>query len=140
MLQISSLNQAYGEEKISILAIVFSMIGIYFFFGIALMIFAKPISKLLFQENEKLTEETNLTATTLIQAAVPLVGLYFLITYFPSFITTAIQWYKEKAGPPTGFPAQYGLSMAHATIMIVLSLLIILRSKTISRFLTRSTN
>ena len=139
-MQVVSLNDAYGEEKISFLAIVFSIIGVYFLFGLALMIFAKPISKLLFKENEKLNEEKTLTATTLIQAAVPLVGLYFVITYVPYFITTAVQWFKEKAGPPTGIPSQYGVAMANYTIIMIISMFITLRSKTISRFLTRSTN
>lgn len=139
-MQVMALNDAYGEEKISIMAIVGSMIGVYFLFGIVLMIFAKPLSRLLFKENEKVNEEKTLTATTLIQAAVPLVGLYFLITYLPDFITTAVQWYKEQAGPPTGMPPQYGAAMANYTIMIIISLFITLRSKTISRFLTRSTN
>jgi len=139
-MQVMALNEAYGEEKISIMAIVVSMVGVYFLFGLVLMIFAKPIARLLFKENEKLNEEKTLTATTLIQASVPLVGLYFVITYSPDFITTAIQWYKEKAGPPTGMPPQYGAAMANYTIMMVISLFITLRSKTISRFLTRSTN
>jgi hypothetical membrane protein len=139
-MQAMSLNEAYGEEKISVLAIMFSVIGVYCLFGLALMIFAKPIAKLLFKENEKLNEEKTLTATALIQAAVPIVGLYFFITYFPGFITTAIQWYKEQAGPPTGMPPQFGAAMANATIMMVISLFITLRSRSISRFLTRSTN
>ena len=98
-MQVMALNDAYGEEKISIMAIVGSIIGVYFLFGIVLMIFAKPLSKLLFKENEKVkvNEEKTLTATTLIQATVPLVGLYFVITYSPDFITTTIQWFKEKA-------------------------------------------
>lgn len=139
-MQVMSLNDAYGEEKISIVAIVASMVGVYFLFGLVLIIFAKPVSRLLFKENEKLNEEKTLTATSLIQAAVPLVGLYFVITYSPDFITTAVQWYKEKAGPPTGMPPQYGAAMANYTIMMVISLFITLRSKTVSRFLTRSTN
>jgi heme/copper-type cytochrome/quinol oxidase subunit 2 len=139
-MQAMSLNEAYGEEKIGVLTVMFSMIGVYFLFGLVLMIFAKPIAKLLFKENEKLNEEKTLSSRTLIEAAVPLVGLYFLITYFPGFITTAIEWYKEKAGPPTGMPPQYGMAMASSTIMIVVALFITLRSKTITQFLTRSTN
>jgi hypothetical protein len=139
-MQVMSLNDAYGEEKISILAVMFSMIGIYSLFGLILIIFAKPIAKILFKENEKVNEEKTLTATTLIQAAVPLVGLYFFITYFPGFVTTTVQWFKEAAGPPTGMPPQYGLAMANSTIMIVLSLLLIVKSKGLCRLLTRSTN
>jgi len=116
------------------------LLGVYFLFGLVLMIFAKPISKALFKKNEKVNEEKTLTATTLIQAAVPIVGLYLFITYFPEFITTAIQWYKEKAGRTSGMPPQYGMAMANATIMIVLSLFITLRSRSISRFLIRGTN
>ena len=138
--QVVVFNQASEEENISLVAVLVSMIGVQCIFGLVLMIFAKPISKVLFKENEKVNEEKTLTATTLIQAAVPIVGLYFFITYFPGFITTAIQWYKEQAGPPTGMPPQYGAAMANATIMMVLSLFITLRSKSISRFLTRSTN
>ena len=138
--QVVVFNQAREEETISLVAILVSMIGIQCIFGLALMIFAKPISKVLFKENEKVNEEKTLTATTLIQAAVPIVGLYFFITYFPGFITTAIQWYKEQAGPPTGMPPQYGAAMANATIMMILSLFITLSSKSISRFLTRGTN
>jgi hypothetical protein len=139
-MQVMSLNEAYGEEKISILAVMFSVIGVYCLFGLALMIFAKPIARILFRENEKLNDEKVLTATTLINAAVPIVGLYFFITYFPGFITTAVHWFQEKAGPPTGMPPQYGAAMANATIMMVISLFITLRSRSISRFLTRSTN
>lgn len=138
--QVVIFNQISEEENISMSAVLFSMIGIQCLFGLMLMVLAKPISRLLFRENEKLNEEKTLTATTLIQAAMPLVGLYFLITYFPGFITTAIEWYKEKAGPPTGMPPQYGMAMASSTIMMVTSLFITLRSKTITRFLTRSTN
>jgi len=138
--QVVVFNQASEEENISLVAVLVSMIGVQCIFGLVLMIFAKPISKVLFKENEKVNEEKTLTATTLIQAAVPIVGLYFFITYFPGFITTAIQWYKEQAGPPTGMPPQYGAAMANASIMMILSLFITLRSKSISRFLTRSTN
>lgn len=137
-MQVMSLNESYGEEKIGILAIMFSVIGIYSLFGLLLIVFAKPISKLLFKKNEKLNEEKTLSSTTLIEAAVPLVGLYFLITYFPGFITTAIEWYKEKAGPPTGMPPQYGMAMASSTIMMIVALVITLRSRTITRFLTRN--
>ena len=138
--QVVNFNQVSEGENISLAAVLGSMIGIQCLFGLVLMIFAKPISKTLFSENEKVNDEKTLTATTLIQATVPIVGLYFFITYFPGFITTAIQWYKEKAGPPTGMPPQYGVAMANATIMMILSLIITLRSKSISRFLTRSTN
>lgn len=138
--QIAVFNQVSEEENISVLAVLSSLIGVQLLFGLLLMIFAKPISKALFKENEKVNEEKTLTAPTLIHAAVPIVGLCFFITYFPGFITTATQWYKEKAGPPTGMPPQYGVAMANATIMIVLSLIITLRSRSISRFLTRSTN
>jgi hypothetical protein len=138
--QIVVFNQVSEEENISIVAVLVSMIGVQCLFGLVLMIFAKPISRVLFKENEKLNEEKTLTATTLIQAAVPIVGLYFFITYFPGFITTAIQYYKEQAGPPTGMPPQYGAAMANSTIMMIISLFITLRSKSISRFLTRTTN
>ena len=138
--QVVVFNQASEEENISIVAVLISMIGAQCFFGLLLMIFAKPISRILFKENEKVNEEKTLAASTLIQAAVPIVGLYFFITYFPGFITTAIQWYKENAVPPTGMPPQYGIPMANATIMIVISLFIILRSKSITRFLTRNAN
>jgi membrane protease YdiL (CAAX protease family) len=138
--QIVSFNQISEEKNISLFAVLVSMIGIQSLFGLILMVFAKPISKFLFNENEKVNEEKTLTATTLIQAAVPLVGLYLFITYFPSFISTTIQWYKEKAGPPTGMPPQYGIAMANSTIMMVMSLFITLRSKSISHFLTRNTN
>ena len=138
--QVVVFNQTSEEENISIVAVLVSMIGVQCLFGLLLMIFAKPISKVLFKENEKVNEEKTLTASTLIQAAVPIVGLYFFITYFPGFITTAIQWYKEQAGPPTGMPPQYGTAMANSTIMMIISLFITLRSRSISRFLTRSTN
>ena len=138
--QVVVFNQASEEENISLVAVLVSMIGVQCIFGLVLMIFAKPISMVLFKENEKVNEEKTLTATTLIQAAVPIVGIYFFITYFPGFITTAIQWYKEQAGPPTGMPPQYGAAMANSTIMMILSVFITLKSKSISRFLTRSTN
>ena len=138
--QVVIFNQVSEEENISMSAVLFSMVGIQCLFGLMLMVFAAPISRLLFKENEKLNEEKTLTATILIQAAVPIVGLYFFITYFPGFITTAIQWYKEQAGPPTGMPPQYRTAMANSTITMILSLFITLRSKSISRFLTRSTN
>lgn len=138
--QVVVFNQVSEEENISIVAVLVSMIGVQCLFGLVLMIFAKLISRVLFKENEKLNEEKTLTATTLIQAAVPLVGLYFVITYFPYFMTTAIEWYKEQAGPPTEMPPQYGSAMANNTIMMIISLFITLRSKTVSRFLTRSTN
>lgn len=138
--QVVIFNQASEEENISLVAVLVSIIGVQSLFGLVLMICAKPISKVLFKENEKVNEEKTLTATTLIHSAVPIVGLYFFITYFPGFITTAIQWYKEQAGPPTGMPPQYGAAMANSTIMVIISLFITLRSKSISRFLTRSTN
>lgn len=138
--QVVIFNQLSEGENISMVAVLSSMIGVQCLFGLVLMIFAKPISKALFNENEKVNEEKTLTATTLIQAAVPLVGLYLFVTYFPSFISTTIQWYKEKAGPPTGMPPQYGIAMANSTIMMVMSLFITLRSKSISHFLTRNTN
>lgn len=137
-MQIMGLNEAYGEGQFSIMAVVMSMLGVYFLFGLVLMIFAKPLSRLLFRANEKVNEETTLTANTLIEAAVPLVGLYFLISYFPGFVTTAVEWYKEKAGPTTGMPPQYGIAMASSTIMIVVALFITLRSRTVVRFLTRN--
>lgn len=139
-LQVANYKEISGGENVSLVAVLSSIIGIKSLFGLVLMIFAEPISKTLFKKNEKVTEEKTLTANTLIQAAVPIVGLYFVITYFPEFITTAIQWYKENAGPPTGMPPQYGMAMANSTILMVLSLFIMLRSQSISRFLTRSTN
>ena len=139
--QVVVFNQVSEEENISIVAVLLSMmIGVQCLFSLVLMIFAKPTSKVLFKENEKVNEEKTLSSTTLIEAAVPLVGLYFLVTYFPGFITTAIEWYKEKAGPPTGMPPQYGIPMANSTIMMVISLVITLRSKSITRFLTRNAN
>ena len=138
--QVVVFNQTSEEENISIVAVLVSMIGVQCLFGLVLMIFARPISKVLFKVNEEKTLPCHLSSATLIEAAVPLVGLYFLITYFPGFITTAIEWYKEKAGPPTGMPPQYGIPMANSTIMIVISLFITLRSKSITRFLTRNAN
>lgn len=141
-MQVMSLNESYGKEGISIslLAVMFSLVGVYSLFGLLLMVFAKPVARFLFKENEAVNEEKMLTATTLIEAAVPLVGLYFFISYFPNFITTTIQWFQERAGPPTGMLPQYGMAMANYTIMIMISLFITLKSRSISRFLTRKTN
>lgn len=137
--QVILFNQISDGETISLLAVLVSAIGIQSLFGLVLMIFAKPISKRLFKENEPVNEAKTLSATTLIQAAVPIVGLCFLITFLPGFITTAILWFQEKAGPPTGMPPQYGTAMANSTIMMVLSLVIVLRSRTVSRFLIQTT-
>lgn len=137
--QVMNLNEVYGEEKISLLAVIASIVGVQSLLGILLMVFAGSISKLLFKKNQAITNERTLTATTLIQAAVPIVGLYFTVSYLPNFLTIAVRWYQEQAGPPTGMPPQYGAQMAQYTIMIVLSLCILLRSRTISRFLTRDT-
>lgn len=79
-----ALGEVDREDEFGILAIILSLIGIYSLFGIVLIVFAKPISKLLFKENEKLIEDKIFSSTTLIEAAVPLVGLYFLATYFPA--------------------------------------------------------
>jgi hypothetical protein len=139
-MQLMAFNEAHGEERVSILAVVGSLVGIYWLFGLVLMVAAKPISRLLFRDNEAVTAAEGLSAATLIQAAVPLVGLYFVLNTLPNFVTTAVHWFGEKAGPPTGMPPQYGTAMANVTILMVISLFITLRSKTLSRFLIRSTN
>ncbi|GEM_PF-6408312 len=138
LMQVISLNEAYGKEEVSIMAVVGSMVGIQSLLGIILMIFAGWISKLLFTENKEITEERILTANTLIQAAVPIVGLYFTVSYLPRFLIVALRWYQEQAGPPIGMPSQYGVELAHYTIMIIISIFITLRSKSICKFLIHS--
>jgi hypothetical protein len=139
LMQVISLNDTYGEEKISVMAVIGSMVGIQSLLGIILMVFAGFISKVLFKENKEITEERTLTANTLIQAAVPIVGLYFVVSYLPKFLIVAGGWYQEQASAPSGMAPQYGMEMAHYTIMMILSIFITLRSQTICRFLTRNT-
>jgi len=59
--QVVIFNQVSEEENISMSAVLFSMVGIQCLFGLMLMVFAAPISRLLFKENEKLNEEKTLT-------------------------------------------------------------------------------
>jgi hypothetical protein len=139
LMQVMSLNDIYGEEKISLMAVVGSMVGIQSLLGIILMIFAGMISKVLFKENKEIIEERTLTVNTLIQAAVPIVGLYFVVSNLPKFLIVAVGWYQERASAPTGMRPQHGMEMAHYTIMMILSIFITLRSQTICRFLTRNT-
>ena len=57
LMQVMSLNDTYGEEKISLMAVIGSMVGIQSLLGIILMIFAGMISKVLFKENKEVIEE-----------------------------------------------------------------------------------
>ena len=138
LMQVMSLNETYGEEHISLMVVVVSLVGIHSLFGIILMVFAGSVSNLLFKEDKGTTGKEALAANALIQAAVPIVGLYFSVSYFPRFIIVAIGWFQEQAAAPSGMPYQSGSEMAHYTIMMVLSIFITLRSKSISRVLIRN--
>jgi hypothetical protein len=138
LMQVMSVNEAYGEEHISLMVIIGGIVGMQSLFGIILMVFAGSVSKVLFKKDEGISGNGTLTANALIQAAVPIVGLYFAVSYFPRFIIVAIGWFQVQAGPPSGMPFQSGAEMAHYTIMMVLSIFITLRSKSISRILIRN--
>lgn len=136
MMQVLALNDAYGEEKIGMLPIIVSVVGIQFLFGILLMFFAGGISRILFRENEVICPEPQWTACVLTRTAVPLIGVYFLVQNLPYFFTTSFAWFKEKA-VPSGMPPQYGEEMAHGSLIIILSFFLILKSDRICGFLHR---
>lgn len=136
LMQAMSLNDVYGEERISLFAVVWGMIGIHVLFGIVLMLFAGKFSALLFRGDEAVGDGSALGATALLRAGVPLLGVYFLVRNLPYFITTSIAWFRENAAP-SGMPPQHGSDMAHVTIILILSLILILKSDSLCRVLRR---
>lgn len=136
MLQVMALNDAYGEEKIGILPVILSLVGIKSIFGLILLFFSGGIARILFKGNEAIYTGEQWTAYALTRAALPLTGVYFLVKNLPYFLTSSVAWMRENAAP-SGMPPQHGEDMLHASIAIILSLLLIQKSEGICRLLHR---
>ena len=132
-------NPQWAEEaRISFLTSMTSFIGIQFFFGLVLIVFARRFARLLFPKNEVLISAEKLNTETLIRAAVPLMGLFLAVHTFPKFIYNAYLWFLEQAHPTSNsFHSPIESQLIQYTILMILSLLILFRNKTLCKRLTK---
>ncbi len=125
-----------NDNSINLFAIISSFLGIQLCFGLALMLFAHPIARLLFPKDAVLISAEKLSTETLIRAAVPLMGLFLAIHTFPKFIYTAYLWFLEQAHPTSNsFHSPIESQFIQYTILMIITVGLILRNRSISNLI-----
>ena len=113
-----------------------SFIGIQFFFGLVLVVFARGFARLLFPKDEVLISVEILNTETLIRAAVPLMGLFLAVHTFPKFIYNAYVWFLEQAHPTSNsFHSPIESQFIQYTILMIITVGLILRNRSISNMI-----
>ena len=132
-------NPQWAEEaRISFLASMTSFIGIQFFFGLLLIVFARRFARLLFPKDAVLISAEKLSTETLIRAAVPLIGLFLAIHTFPKFIYNAYLWFLEQAHPTSNsFHSPIESQFIQYTILMIITVGLILRNRSISNMICK---
>ena len=137
-----------SEGAFSFIAIMSTVWFIQFVFGIVLIIASRKISKFCFPENLVISEGGTINESVLFHIGICLVGIWFLISNLPSFLLQGFAWFKTQAtntapvsarseelyGPSSGISYDH---LPYYTIMVVLSLILIFRSKSLANWIFR---
>ncbi|MEM9017494.1 MAG: hypothetical protein AAGC68_10810 [Verrucomicrobiota bacterium] len=131
----SSLHPDQGDFQLELF--LTSVVTIQLVFGLILMIFARKISRVLFSGEEPISGDSSVSAASLVQAAVPILGIYLTLHSAPQFLSTSFHWFHEKAGPSSGMPPLYSEAMFQNTLLFLLSVILLLKHRSIGLWLTR---
>ena len=133
--QAYSYIDAIGVSALGLLAASGVFFGIQVLISLALVIGAKPISKMLFKEEERVFDRAMLSVEVFVRSLVPVMGLYILFINLPSFVTTAYGRFAERVDANPLLVSQYGVAMVEGTIEMLLAGLMIFKSRFIARCL-----
>ncbi|MGZ0655188.1 hypothetical protein ACWPKO_13760 [Coraliomargarita sp. W4R53] len=105
--------------------------------AILLLIYSNKVADRIAGSNTEKLEAHPQLAATLTHIGILLIGLTTLIHNLPRFLTTAIQWFQAHANLPENVASQQNSAMAQVTLLFILSLFLLLRGKTLTRWLMR---
>ena len=107
--------------------------------GLALVMFAPKISRLLFVEGDNVISAGQINGAALFWVGLSLLGFYFLIRYLPALTQIGIDWFRAEAADTRSPEVSYWpfRGPIEAIVMTILSLFLIFRSKTICSWVTR---
>lgn len=130
---------SFGEAESTIPAWLIAALVLRCVLGLALVLFAPSISRLLFDEGENVISAGQIDGTALLQVGLSLLGFYFLIQYLPALAQFSIDWFRAQAADVP--PPQPAYGPFHGWIevvaMTILSLLLIFRSKSLGSWVDR---
>ena len=123
--------------------VFFGWLGIAFLtrvgVGVALIIFAERISRFLFREEQKVITDGAINGAALFWVGLSLLGFYFFISYLPALVDILLQWFRTEAAEThtPDFSRGPYYSPIETMVMVVLSLFLIFKSKTVCDWVTR---
>ncbi len=105
--------------------------------SIGLFIYSRRIaSRIAGRDDEKLESHPEL-APILTHVGIVLIGLSALVYNLPVFLGTSIQWFQAQASQPDMMASQLNGGMARTTSLIIIAMFLVLRGKTVTRWLIR---
>ncbi len=125
------------QEKWLVIGTFLSVILLLVAINAALIIYAPKIAKYLIKEDQTSLPETRLEPEQLLQIGILLIGIYYLLKHSLHLGIATLGWLKEQAAPIGGMESVYNAPMLQNTIMAIIVIALMLRSKSISRLLIR---
>jgi len=135
------MQSAFDGEKSVYGQLIVWMMGILIvskvFLSILLIIYSRKIADRIIGSNDEKLEAHPELAPVLTHVGILLLGLSVFVYKLPRFLGTTIQWFQSQAIPPESMAGQYNGAMANATLLIIIALFLMLRGKTLTRWLFR---
>jgi|GEM_PF-1946524 len=136
MMRTGSDDDAFGYN-----GYLFWMIGILIVSKLVLscllFIYSRKIADRIVGDNTEKLEAHPQLAPILTHVGILLIGVSTLVYSLPGFLGTAIQWFQAHASQPEVMATQQNAAMARVTTLLILSLFLLLRGKTLTRWLIR---
>lgn len=134
-------NEGLGAADFTILAVFGLVLFASLAFSFVLLKWAAGLSSWFFKEDKPIISEGQIDLRYLLHVGIILVGAYLFINAFPKFIMSAIQWFKLQAVSTSDiYLTQANEAMIQSSIHMALIVFVLFRSRSISRFLSRSSN
>lgn len=105
--------------------------------GVLLLVYSRKLADRIVGSNNEMLATHPQLATALTHVGVLLIGLSTLIYNLPRFMATTLQWFQVHASGSDNLASQQNGPMAQATLLIFIGLFLILRGKTLTRWLIR---
>jgi hypothetical protein len=105
--------------------------------SISLLRHSKRIADKVIGNNTETLESHPQLPSVLTHVGILLIGISALVHNLPRFLSTSILWFQAHVQLPEEMAGRQNEAMAEATLLLIISLFLVLRSKTLTRWIFR---
>ncbi len=134
---ISVFKSGHSSAMLGTLGVAILAGVVYLVFTFALILFANKIAQFLFKEDHTVISSGSIEVAALLHVGLLTIAAYSIYTTVPGYIGIVMAWMKEQGAPVGSVESVYNIPMLEGTIRMGLLLILILKARSISNWMTK---